>query len=268
MREARGPEWTDWLAERGIVALTGIDTRSLVLRLREGGAMRAAAVAGDAGRGRGAGRRSASCRRWRAPRSSPSSPRRSRTSTATRARSGSRSSTTAASARSCGGSPAPGPRVTVFPHTVDADELAGYDAVAPLERPRRPRAARRRGRRSCASCSAACRSSASASATSCSASRPGTRRSSSPSATAAPTIRCSSGERPRARDQPEPRLRGRALGRRRGDARLALRRHRRGLRLPGAARALGAVPPRGRPRPARRLADPRDAGCEEVRDAA
>ena len=35
MREARGPEWTDWLAERGIVALTGIDTRSLVLRLRE-----------------------------------------------------------------------------------------------------------------------------------------------------------------------------------------------------------------------------------------
>ena len=46
MREARGPEWTDWLEERGIVALTGIDTRSLVLRLREGGAMRAAAVAG------------------------------------------------------------------------------------------------------------------------------------------------------------------------------------------------------------------------------
>jgi carbamoyl-phosphate synthase small subunit len=45
MREARGPEWTDWLRERGVVALTGVDTRSLVLRLREGGAMRAAAVA-------------------------------------------------------------------------------------------------------------------------------------------------------------------------------------------------------------------------------
>jgi carbamoyl-phosphate synthase small subunit len=45
MREARGPEWTDWLRERGVVALSGIDTRSLVLRLREGGAMRAAAVA-------------------------------------------------------------------------------------------------------------------------------------------------------------------------------------------------------------------------------
>jgi carbamoyl-phosphate synthase small subunit len=46
MREARGPEWTDWLDERGIVALTGIDTRSLVLHLRERGAMRGAVVAG------------------------------------------------------------------------------------------------------------------------------------------------------------------------------------------------------------------------------
>jgi carbamoyl-phosphate synthase small subunit len=48
MREARGPEWTDWLRERGIVALTGIDTRSLVLHLRERGAMQACVVAGDA----------------------------------------------------------------------------------------------------------------------------------------------------------------------------------------------------------------------------
>jgi carbamoyl-phosphate synthase small subunit len=47
MREARGPQWTDWLHERGIVALTGIDTRSLVLRLRRAGAMRAVASAGD-----------------------------------------------------------------------------------------------------------------------------------------------------------------------------------------------------------------------------
>jgi carbamoyl-phosphate synthase small subunit len=47
MREARGPEWTDWLHEHGIVALSGLDTRSLVLHLREAGAMRAAAVAGD-----------------------------------------------------------------------------------------------------------------------------------------------------------------------------------------------------------------------------
>ena len=66
--------------------------------------------------------------------------------------------------------------------------------------------------------------------------------------------------RARARHEPEPRLRGRAVRERRGDARLALRRHGRGLRLPRAARALGAVPPRGRPGPARRLADPRALG--------
>jgi carbamoyl-phosphate synthase small subunit len=47
MREARGPQWTDWLHERAIVALTGVDTRSLVLRLRDAGAMRAVAAAGD-----------------------------------------------------------------------------------------------------------------------------------------------------------------------------------------------------------------------------
>src|SRR5206468_10040007 len=27
MREARGPQWTDWLHEHGIVALSGVDTR-------------------------------------------------------------------------------------------------------------------------------------------------------------------------------------------------------------------------------------------------
>ncbi len=47
MREARGPEWTDWLHANGLVALSGVDTRSLVLHLREAGVMRAAAVAGD-----------------------------------------------------------------------------------------------------------------------------------------------------------------------------------------------------------------------------
>ena len=48
MREARGPHWTDWLHDRGIVALSGIDTRSLVLHLRERGSMQAAVAAGDA----------------------------------------------------------------------------------------------------------------------------------------------------------------------------------------------------------------------------
>ena len=47
MREARGPAWTDWLVERSIPALSGIDTRSLVLHLRQRGAMRAAVVVGD-----------------------------------------------------------------------------------------------------------------------------------------------------------------------------------------------------------------------------
>ena len=48
MREARGPAWTDWLHRYGLVALSGIDTRSLVVHLREAGAMRAIAVAGEA----------------------------------------------------------------------------------------------------------------------------------------------------------------------------------------------------------------------------
>jgi carbamoyl-phosphate synthase small subunit len=47
MREARGPAWTDWLHERGIVALTGIDTRSLVFKLRDGGALRGVVVGGE-----------------------------------------------------------------------------------------------------------------------------------------------------------------------------------------------------------------------------
>jgi carbamoyl-phosphate synthase small subunit len=47
MREARGPEWTDWLREHGIVALTGIDTRSLVLHLRAAGSALGIAVAGN-----------------------------------------------------------------------------------------------------------------------------------------------------------------------------------------------------------------------------
>jgi carbamoyl-phosphate synthase small subunit len=47
MREARGPAWTDWLHEHGVVALTEVDTRSLVLHLRDKGAMRAGIVAGE-----------------------------------------------------------------------------------------------------------------------------------------------------------------------------------------------------------------------------
>jgi carbamoyl-phosphate synthase small subunit len=45
MREARGPEWLDWLRAKGIVGITGVDTRAVVLHLREAGALRAIAVA-------------------------------------------------------------------------------------------------------------------------------------------------------------------------------------------------------------------------------
>ena len=146
----------------------------------------------------------------------------------------------------------------------------GGDGLPARRRPGRARALRRRAAleraraipsrwptrsRRCGRCSAACRSSASASATSCSPWRPGTRPSSCRSATAARTIRCSRSATNRVlvtsqnhgfavarSDAPEV------------DARLALRRHGRGARVPGAAGALGAVPSGGAARPARRVA--------------
>ena len=210
MREARGPEWTDWLQEHGIVALTGIDTRSLVLRLRDGGAMRAVAVAGELDEARGARRRPrAAVDGGRGARRARLDGRAVRLLRRGRAF-GSRSSTTAASARSCAGSPAPAPR-----HRLPARRRRGrarrLRRRPALERPRRPGAARRRGAGRCASCSAACPCSASASATSCSA-----------LATGHETYKLPFGHRganhpvlerrtrPRARDEPEPRLRGRA----------------------------------------------------------
>jgi carbamoyl-phosphate synthase small subunit len=48
MRRAGGREWCQWLGDRQIPALDEVDTRSLVLRLRSAGAMRAALVAGEA----------------------------------------------------------------------------------------------------------------------------------------------------------------------------------------------------------------------------
>ena len=128
MREARGPEWTDWLTERGIVALTGIDTRSLVLRLRESGAMRAVAVA--------SGLRTEEA--LASLQSQPGMEGRSLVSTvstpdpyvycdAGKVR-------VAVVDYGCKRSilrrlAGAGAHVTVFPHTVDADELAGHDAV-------------------------------------------------------------------------------------------------------------------------------------------
>ncbi|MFO7572432.1 MAG: glutamine-hydrolyzing carbamoyl-phosphate synthase small subunit [Gaiellaceae bacterium] len=48
MRRLGGEEWAGWLREHGLVGLEEIDTRSLVLRLRDAGAMRAVAVSDEA----------------------------------------------------------------------------------------------------------------------------------------------------------------------------------------------------------------------------
>ena len=47
MRQLGGAEWAEWLVARGLVGLDQIDTRALVLRLRDAGAMRAVAVADE-----------------------------------------------------------------------------------------------------------------------------------------------------------------------------------------------------------------------------
>ena len=128
MREARGPEWTDWLAERGIVALTGIDTRSVVLRLRESGAMRAVAVA-------------TAMRTEDAVASLQSQPAMAGRSLVSMVSTSdpyvycdAGTVRVAVVDYGCKRSilrrlAGAGAHVTVFPHTVDADELARYDAV-------------------------------------------------------------------------------------------------------------------------------------------
>jgi carbamoyl-phosphate synthase small subunit len=128
MREARGPAWTDWLYERGVVALSGIDTRSLVVHLRQAGSMRAIALVGDAsvdealtavlGQPKMAGRALAAKVSTREPYVF---------SDAGRAR-------IAVVDYGCKRSILnrlawAGAAVTVYPHDVDADELARYDGV-------------------------------------------------------------------------------------------------------------------------------------------
>ena len=128
MREARGPAWTDWLRDRGIVALTGIDTRSLVLTLREVGAMRAVAVAGESSPEEAVAlARSSVGMAGRALVADVSTKEPYVHSDSGRARIavvdyGVKRSVLRRLA-------AAGAAVTVFPHSVDADELAGYDGV-------------------------------------------------------------------------------------------------------------------------------------------
>ena len=182
-----GPEWTDWLraASSRSRASTRAPSSSICATRRDAGGRRRRRRAVDEALGA-----CASSRRWPARRSSPVSTKRAvHLSDAGDAR-------VAVVDYGCKRSilrrlAARGAAVTVFPHDVDADELAGYDGVLlsngpgdpePLgdesrdgARAARPRAGARR----------------SASATSCSGSRPATRRSSCRSATAARTIRCS-----------------------------------------------------------------------------
>ena len=128
MREARGPALTDWLRDRGIVALTGIDTRSLVLTLREEGAMRAVAVAQESSPEEAvalarnsvsmAGRALVANVSTKEPYVHGDSGR-ARIAVVDYGVKGSVLRRLAAA----------GAAVTVYPHDVDADELAGYDGV-------------------------------------------------------------------------------------------------------------------------------------------
>jgi carbamoyl-phosphate synthase small subunit len=128
MREARGPAWTDWLQERGVVALTGIDTRSLVLKLRDSGAMQAVVVSGVTSVEEAvatAANQPSMAGRALVNDVSTAEPYRytdeGRASVAVVDYGVKRSVLRRLAAA--------GAAVTVYPHDVDADELAGYDGV-------------------------------------------------------------------------------------------------------------------------------------------
>ena len=128
MREARGPAWTDWLLEHGVVALTGVDTRSLVLKLRDAGSMRAVAVSGDCAVDEALSTaRSLGEMRGRALVAAVSTTEPYIFSDAGTMRVavvdyGCKRSILRRLARA-------GAAVTVYPHDVDGDELAAYDGV-------------------------------------------------------------------------------------------------------------------------------------------
>jgi carbamoyl-phosphate synthase small subunit len=128
MREARGPAWTDWLHERGVVALAGLDTRSLVLKLRDAGALRAVVVAGEGSTEQAvAVARNQEPMAGRALAPTVSTPRPYVYSDSGRLR-------VAVVDYGCKRSilrrlAGAGAAVTVFPHDATADELARFDAV-------------------------------------------------------------------------------------------------------------------------------------------
>jgi carbamoyl-phosphate synthase small subunit len=128
MREARGPQWTDWLVEKGVVALTGIDTRSLVMKLRDAGAMRGVVCSGDVAVDEALAL---------AQKLEPMSGRALVADVSTKEPyifSDSGGARVAVVDYGCKRSilrrlARAGAAVTVYPHDVDADELAGFDGV-------------------------------------------------------------------------------------------------------------------------------------------
>jgi carbamoyl-phosphate synthase small subunit len=128
MREARGPEWTNWLTSDGVLALSGIDTRSLVVHLRAHGSMRAAAVTGGASRREVLAAVRAQPSMSGRPLAEAVSTQRPYTlnrSAATRVAVvdyGCKRSILERLARA-------GASVTVYPHDTDAEELARHDGV-------------------------------------------------------------------------------------------------------------------------------------------
>jgi carbamoyl-phosphate synthase small subunit len=128
MREARGPAWTDWLAAQGVPALTGIDTRSLTVHLRQQGALRCALVAGEGDRAVAvelARSRPGMAGQSLAARVSTPDPYVFAADGAVRVAVvdyGAKRSILHRLTRA-------GASVTVFPHDVDAGTLSGYDGV-------------------------------------------------------------------------------------------------------------------------------------------
>jgi carbamoyl-phosphate synthase small subunit len=128
MREARGPAWTDWLHERGVVALTGIDTRSLVLKLRDAGAMQAVVVSGPASVEEAvaqAATQPSMAGRALVEAVSTGEPYRYTEEGRARVAVVDYGVKRSVLKRLAAG----GAAITVYPHDVDADELAGYDGV-------------------------------------------------------------------------------------------------------------------------------------------